>query len=131
MDISVKDISRPGAPSCPGLDHLALEIAPCRWRSIAQGGDPNGSRRNPSSSKQRDRAVREYRLALQTKDDTEGAQALAAKLLSGGDIGADVSLHNVVTRYVVPAVFVNGPKPILKIPRNIRKKLGSPNLKAP
>jgi TonB family protein len=67
-------------------------------------------------NRQRERAVHEYKLASQTNDNTEDAQVFAAQRLSDGVSGADVSLHHVLARYIVPFRYVDGPKPILKVP---------------
>jgi outer membrane biosynthesis protein TonB len=62
-------------------------------------------------SGQRSRAVQEYQAALRTRDDTDGAQAFAAKRLKGGQDGSLV-LHHVSYENLSDSVR----KPAVNIP---------------
>jgi Gram-negative bacterial TonB protein C-terminal len=62
---------------------------------------------------QRSRAAWEYQAALHTRDDTDGAQAFAAKRLEGGK-GADLVLHHVSSEDLSDAF----PAPAIDIPAN-------------
>jgi tetratricopeptide (TPR) repeat protein len=59
---------------------------------------------------QRERAVREYWLAIRTNDDTDGAQAFAARRLGKNVKDDDIRLHQVQDR------SINAPEPIVKVP---------------
>ena len=60
------------------------------------------------ASKQRDRAVREYRAAIQTRDDTDGAQAFAFKRLEDNGIDNPI-LHRVSGGFPDPLPTVEIP----------------------
>ena len=60
---------------------------------------------------QRSRAAREYQAALHTRDDTDGAQAFAAKRLEGGNNASSV-LHHVSSENLSDAVR----RPAVNIP---------------
>ena len=60
------------------------------------------------SSKQRDRAVQEYREAILTRDDTDGALAFAFKRLKDGGIDAPI-LHRVSRDFLDPLPIVEIP----------------------
>ena len=62
---------------------------------------------------QRNRAANEYRQAVETKNDTEGAQAIAAQLLGEGVQSHDVGLHHVLNPHLR---YVKIPKPIVQVP---------------
>ena len=49
-------------------------------------------------TEQRSRAIREYQAAAETKDDSEGVQALAARYLQKGVKAGEVSPHHVLSR---------------------------------
>ncbi|HEY1949621.1 MAG TPA: TonB family protein [Bryobacteraceae bacterium] len=58
---------------------------------------------------QRERAVREYWLAIRTNDDTDGAQTLAAQRLGKNVEDDDIRLHQVQGR------SIRAPEPIVKV----------------
>jgi TonB family protein len=62
---------------------------------------------------QRARAVNEYRQAVETRDDSEGAQMMARQLLENGGNGDDAGLHHVLYPQIR---YVRIPKPIVKVP---------------
>jgi TonB family protein len=65
---------------------------------------------------QRERAIREYWLAIRTNDDTDGAQALAAQRLGKNVKANDIRLHRVLDR------SISAPEPITKVAAEYSKE---------